>query len=145
MCLQYLQYFLFCAASLRSSVEAVYLCGNKTCFSLWGGQYCLPGHSCNQHFFERNNSSGVLLFQGKGETAAGSRWGWLFCLGFFCSSSACYRELLGAECPEGLRAEQQAADHKQAWEFEQASVRTWVRREREFGWGFVGLLVWGVF
>lgn len=68
-----------------------------------------------------------------------------FVWGFFCSSSVCYREVLGAECPEGLRAEQQAADHKQAWEFQQASVRTWVRREREFGWGFVGLLVLGVF
>lgn len=37
MCLPYLQYFLFCAASLPFSVEAVYLYGNKTCFTLWGG------------------------------------------------------------------------------------------------------------
>lgn len=54
--------------------------------------------------------------------------------------------LQGAELPRrALRQSVQAADHKRAWELEQASVRTWVRWEREFGWGFVGLLVFGVF
>lgn len=118
MCLQYLQYFLFCAASLPSSVEAVYLCGNKTCFSLCGGQYCLPGHSCNQHFYERNNSSGVLLFQGKGETAAGSRWGWLFCLGFFLFLQCVLQGGAGGRMPR--RAQSRAAGSRS-----QTSLGVW--------------------
>lgn len=108
-------------------------------------QCCLPEHSCSQPFFVFfKESSLVECFYSKvKEKQQQGLGGAGFFVWVFFDPSVCVT---------GGRAAQKSSEAECAGSRSQTSLgvgagicQNWVRWEREFGWGFVGLLVFGVF